>query len=219
MATQTTNLGLTLPIGSEKVSRQIINQNNQLIDDFAGQTTSNFTTVNTAIGNINSDNNSTTDILASALNCTKTTFFNGAGGSYTGTLPPKAPITFKWSTFMVNVKDTIKTVIAHSPGNVIYTNTYDNGAWAGWREVISNGTTVSYHGNVTFNSSGVGTVTVVGALYGKPVFVTLDTSNPTSLTVAATVSTTDTVTITAYNTDTKAAYSGTRAVNVLVVNS
>ena len=32
MATQSPNLGLTLPIGSENVSRQIINDNNLIID-------------------------------------------------------------------------------------------------------------------------------------------------------------------------------------------
>ena len=36
MATQTPNLGLTLPVGSENVSRQVINGNNTLIDTFAG---------------------------------------------------------------------------------------------------------------------------------------------------------------------------------------
>ena len=35
MATTTTNLGLTLPTGTEHVSRQIINNNMQLIDDNA----------------------------------------------------------------------------------------------------------------------------------------------------------------------------------------
>ena len=33
MATTTTNLGLTLPVGTEKVSRQIINDNMQVIDN------------------------------------------------------------------------------------------------------------------------------------------------------------------------------------------
>ena len=32
MATQTTNLGLTLPEGTENVSRTVINTNNELID-------------------------------------------------------------------------------------------------------------------------------------------------------------------------------------------
>ena len=36
MATQTPNLGLTLPVGTENVSRQVINGNNTLIDTFAG---------------------------------------------------------------------------------------------------------------------------------------------------------------------------------------
>lgn len=36
MATQTTNLGLTLPIGTERVSRQVINANMELIDSAIG---------------------------------------------------------------------------------------------------------------------------------------------------------------------------------------
>ena len=36
MATQTPNLGLTLPVGTENVSRTVINGNNTLIDTFAG---------------------------------------------------------------------------------------------------------------------------------------------------------------------------------------
>lgn len=36
MSIQTANLWLTLPIGTEHVSRSIINGNNQIIDDFAG---------------------------------------------------------------------------------------------------------------------------------------------------------------------------------------
>lgn len=37
MATTTTNLGLVLPVGSENVSRQIINENNTKIDTAIGQ--------------------------------------------------------------------------------------------------------------------------------------------------------------------------------------
>lgn len=36
MATQTTNLGLTLPIGTEQVSRQVINDNMTAIDNAVG---------------------------------------------------------------------------------------------------------------------------------------------------------------------------------------
>lgn len=38
MATQTPNLGLTLPIGTENVSRQVINDNNTIIDTAVGDT-------------------------------------------------------------------------------------------------------------------------------------------------------------------------------------
>ena len=43
MATTTTNLGLTLPIGSEKVSRQIINENNTKIDNAFAPVAVNYT--------------------------------------------------------------------------------------------------------------------------------------------------------------------------------
>lgn len=48
MATQTPNLGLTLPVGTENVSRQVINGNNTLIDTFAGN-------VNTAMDQMGSN--------------------------------------------------------------------------------------------------------------------------------------------------------------------
>ena len=87
---------------------------------------------------LNSAVNTTTDILSDALLCAETTFLNGAGVSYIGALPPGALNSFKWSTFMVNVKDTIRTVLAHSPENIIYTNIYDNGAWSGWQSLALN---------------------------------------------------------------------------------
>lgn len=45
MATQTTNLGLTLPIGTEHVSRAIINENNQKIDDEFGTLSEQITNI------------------------------------------------------------------------------------------------------------------------------------------------------------------------------
>ena len=48
MATQTPNLGLTLPVGTENVSRTVINGNNTLIDTFAGN-------VNTAMDQMGSN--------------------------------------------------------------------------------------------------------------------------------------------------------------------
>lgn len=48
MATQTPNLGLTLPIGTENVSRTVVNGNNTLIDTFAGN-------VNTAMDQMGSN--------------------------------------------------------------------------------------------------------------------------------------------------------------------
>ena len=48
MATQTPNLGLTLPVGTENVSRTVMNGNNTLIDTFAGN-------VNTAMDQMGSN--------------------------------------------------------------------------------------------------------------------------------------------------------------------
>lgn len=58
MSSQTPNINLTLPTGAEKVSRQIINENNTKID--------------TAIGTLNSNMNARTNIPNSQLTTTHT---------------------------------------------------------------------------------------------------------------------------------------------------
>lgn len=87
---------------------------------------------NEAIANVNSDENLTNDILADALNCTKTTFFKGSGSNYTGTVPVSD---YKYATFMVNVRDANRTVIAESSTGGIATNGYNGVQWAGWKQL------------------------------------------------------------------------------------
>lgn len=54
MATQTNNIGLTLPTGSENVSRQIVNENNTKIDTAIGDLSSLDTTEKTnLVGAVN----------------------------------------------------------------------------------------------------------------------------------------------------------------------
>ena len=128
MSSQTPNLNLVLPVGTEHVSRQIINDNNTKIDTAVGANSQ-------AIAKLDSNANSTNDILADAVSCTKTTFFNGSGGSYTGSVPDA---NYKWATFMVNVKASSRNVIAQAPQGTVAINSYGNGAWSGWQELATN---------------------------------------------------------------------------------
>lgn len=57
MSSQTPNLGLTLPTGSENVSRQIINDNNTIIDDAYGTVSSDITALNGNLSNYIVKNN------------------------------------------------------------------------------------------------------------------------------------------------------------------
>jgi hypothetical protein len=52
MSSQTTNLHLTLPVGTENVSRQIINDNNTLIDTAVGNNASAINTLNSKLNGI-----------------------------------------------------------------------------------------------------------------------------------------------------------------------
>lgn len=85
-----------------------------------------------AIAKVNSAENSTNDILASALACTETTFFYGTGASYTGSVPNEY---YRYGTFIVNVRGTNRYIIASSPMNGIAINSYDSGSWKGWQEL------------------------------------------------------------------------------------
>ena len=164
MATTTTNLSLKKPALDDDALIADINNNMDTLDSTIGAPSSAsgvtgndaFSKINTLNGKINSNANSTNDILADALNCTESKFFNGSGGSYTGTVPST---NYKWATFMVNVKGTIKYVIAHAPENKIAINTYDNGAWQGWQELALNSsiTFSNATSSITKNSTYVGT--------------------------------------------------------------
>ena len=128
MSSQTPNLNLVLPVGTEKVSRQIINDNNTKIDTAVG---SNSTAITNLSSVTNSNSNSTKDIIADALACTRTKFFYGAGANYTGTVPDA---NYKYGTFIVNVRGDDRHIIAQSGTGDFATNSYRNG-WSGWKVV------------------------------------------------------------------------------------
>ena len=79
----------------------------------------------------NSNSNSTKDIIADALACTRTKFFYGAGANYTGTVPDA---NYKYGTFIVNVRGDDRHIIAQSGTGDFATNSYRNG-WSGWKVV------------------------------------------------------------------------------------
>ena len=68
MATQTPNIGLTLPIGTEHLSRSIVNNNNTIIDTKMGAVGN--TDLQTQVNNLNTGKVNTSDI---ANNLTTTT--------------------------------------------------------------------------------------------------------------------------------------------------
>lgn len=89
-----------------------------------------------AIAKLDSNTNSTKDILASALTCEKTTLFNGSGSSYTGVVPGNSN-NYKYGVFTVNVRDTRRFVIAQGANNETAVNVYSGSAWNGWQELVS----------------------------------------------------------------------------------
>lgn len=113
----------------------------------------------TAIAKLDSNTNSTNDILADALTSNTTRFFSGTGSSYTGTVPNG---NYKYGTFMVNIRYGTKTVLAQSANNDIAINTYDGSSWTGWQELATksgtwNNFTTAASSGITFYNDTVST--------------------------------------------------------------
>ena len=155
MSSQTPNLNLVLPVGTEHVSRQIINDNNTKIDTAVGANS-------TAISKLDSNANSTTDILATALTCTKTAMFKGAGSSYTGSVPKQA---MRYGTFFVNVIANDKFVLCQSTAGVHY-NSYSGNSWAGWKELATDENIKYQEITITLTSSTGRTISQNAGLSG-----------------------------------------------------
>jgi len=138
MATSTTNLGLTKPAGTDKIRIAQINGNMDILDEKIGAVgntslQAQVTSQNQAIAKLDSNANETTDILASAVNCTKTTFFKTSGSSsYVGTLPSND---YKVSTFIVTIRGGGRLVTAVNSQGAIATNYYNGSSWNGWQEL------------------------------------------------------------------------------------
>ena len=140
MATSTTNLGLTKPAGTDKIRIAQINGNMDILDEKIGAVgntslQAQLTSQNEALSKLDSNVNETTDVLADAVLCTRTTFFKTSGSSsYVGTLPSND---YKVSTFIVNIRGGGRFVIAiNSIGNMA-TNYYNGSSWAGWKELAN----------------------------------------------------------------------------------
>jgi outer membrane murein-binding lipoprotein Lpp len=212
MATsETTNLQLVkYGAGTDNFIRTDYNGNLDKIDTFAGNT-------NEAIANLESDVNTTrrdisgADEIKDCNNAEIGKCYNVYGSA------SHTPFTNVVAVLYTYGNNAVKSQTI-SDGRKMYIRAFANNAWADWKLLALKSDFVKYNGNVTFNSSGIATVTMTGALYGSPVFVTLNNASATSVLISGVVSATDTVTITAYNTDTKAAYSGSRSVNILVIN-
>lgn len=103
------------------------NNDNTLISQALANIENNLSLLDSAV-------NVTNNILIDALTANKTTMFRGSGAAYTGNVPHP---NYYYATFIVNVNASIRTVIAHAPRNTIAINTYDNGAWLGWKEIAT----------------------------------------------------------------------------------
>lgn len=102
-------------------------------------------------GKLNSGANSTNDILASALACTETKFFFGAGSNYTGSIPD---VNYGYGTFIVNVRGANRYIIASSPTNKIAINSYDGDSWKGWQELATNSNFISSSQTLSTDATG-----------------------------------------------------------------
>ena len=106
---------------------------------------------NSNLKKLDSNSNETTDVLADALLCTKTTFFKGAGSTYTGTVPNS---NYKWGAFIVNVRGSERYVIATSITGEFAVNVYNSG-WGGWK-VYALDSTIAFE---SINNIDVNTLT------------------------------------------------------------
>ena len=160
MATSTTNLGLIKPDGTDKIRIAQINQNMDTLDTKIGAVgntslQSQVSENNAAIANLDTDTNSTNDILADALNCTKSKFFKGSGTAYTGEIPDS---NYKYGVFHVDVRGTRKFVTGINTAGLTAVNAYDGSTWTGWQSTATFGkadisVTPSSSGNANVGSS------------------------------------------------------------------
>lgn len=155
MASSTPNINLTLPVGSENVSRQIINDNNTKIDTAIGAVPpgndlqSQVTALNTNInGNFATDCNSVETGKIQRFR------FN----SSTLNTPYKQGITAfseGWvESYLSNANYGIQT--AYATGNDEYTRILNNGTWGNWYSVNKNisKTNLNNSSNITWEITG-----------------------------------------------------------------
>lgn len=119
-----------------------------------------FNSINQAIAKLDSNTNETTDILASAVSCTKTTFFKTSGSSsYVGTLPSND---YKVSTFIVTIRSGGRFVTAINSVGAVATNYYNGSSWSGWQELELKSELSTTSPTVT-KTANIKTNSVVGA--------------------------------------------------------
>lgn len=127
MSSQTPNLNLVLPVGTEKVSRQIINDNNTKIDTAVGLNS-------TAISNLNGSKYAT----VSDYNLLKTTEVFQARADANSLNPPDATSPGRWYALFVWAVGPYVTQIAHSVTNDrLFIRGYYNNTWTAWQELVT----------------------------------------------------------------------------------
>ena len=89
-----------------------------------------FNTLNNNVNKLNSNATLTYDILADAINVTRTQFFKASGGNYTGTVPNN---TYKYGVFLVFKRNAMIFVLAIAE-NRMALNKYESGTWSGWKD-------------------------------------------------------------------------------------
>lgn len=136
MASSTTNLDLTLPVGGEHVSRQIINANNVKIDEAVGPVPSGTNLQS----QVNALNNNLSGLLSSASKSTETDFNNcKSPGTYKGgtgtTSNMPANGYFVMTVFQFSNNDLAQVAIEVNNGRMFKRTFHDNTTWTSWQEL------------------------------------------------------------------------------------
>ncbi len=126
MASQTPNINLTLPTGAEKVSRQIINDNNTKID--------------TAIGTLNSNLDGLLSSASKALvtdfnNCKTAGTYKGSSGGLTSNLPTSGY--FVMTVIQYSSNDLAQIAVEINNGRMFKRAFHDGTTWTSWEELAS----------------------------------------------------------------------------------
>ena len=172
MATTTPNIGLTLPVGTEKVSRQIINQNMSKIDEKVGAVPagqnlqSQVTSLSDQIASVRDIYTGQTDANAMHDNAEANTAYVGKLAAGASNSPNTS---YAYYIYGYKISDGYGKQIAYrADDTAMLTRTKYNGVWGSWQELALNSNLVKYK-EVTDTTSSTGALyvqqsNIIGAL-------------------------------------------------------